>query len=814
MKIRLISALIGLLSAAPLGRAEVAAPATAASLETNQPPMIVRHSLTEVTVFQGDEVTLTVVPGGKDVQVRWEKEGHIFCRTPGCTIDTGNLGFGSHRLTVIASNSAGTVYLEYSLRIVTAPVDHRPAVVSPRMINGEDLQGSGPDDWAVRLLGGRATLEVDATTYRKSRAIGSLATRLPWAAHPKITTGAQSQIQCGQSGFMELQALADTELTLAETTEGRDIKVHTGTLRVRRLDDAASATTVDACGLATAKLEAHADVIVTCSKDAPAQMSVLRGSIKVRRISPPGSGEVLPEPGYTVGYGQKMMIAEKGDLAGDLQPIETFKIQPLVTATSRDVLPEALSAWEIDGPYRLLLPRSKDATAAKAAAGQYISKQEYLSALETLAPFWTKLAKDGDGALLMARAYAGLYLYEEALAQMREAIKLMPDSPMPHYEIGRLFASVAKWKIAARAYEGADQRDYPNQKELQFRRGEALANSGDPDAALRAFKRVLWYPPSDDSSVKSMNQIEEINDQNIKAAYARVGLFYDSAILRVADTKLELGDGVTRSNYGSGYKVDAGLSLWPYRSAEGWTEIALEATWRDFIKPTSRELATASQRLRFTTEMGLGGTRLERFFTAGITAALGQDIIGAVHQLSRVTAGVQLGSPWLQSMRIEMDRSFLVDPSPGRPRSIEPIRWELGQPGDFAAVQSSIALSGNLWARGDWRFAMKLLNRVTAYRADTMRAEGFSDNGAVLSLVRAPHTRTTLQWQLSQNSRRFAKSLDGRSDNDLIIGMRWDFYFTPDVKQSLEASYETQSSTRSDNKFKRKFVCYELQVDL
>ncbi|MEN9835739.1 MAG: hypothetical protein RL011_1932 [Pseudomonadota bacterium] len=802
---------IALLLAPPVRAEDAAAPTKA---ETDQPPMILRHSLTEFAVHQGDEVTLTVVPGGKDVQVRWEKEGHIFCWTPACTINTGNMGFGTHRLMVVLTNPAGNVHLAFSLRIVVAPVDHRPSSVSPRVVDGQDLLGTGPDDWTIRLQSGRASIEVDAATQRKSRAIGPLASRLVWLDSPKIVTGAQSQVQLGRSGVMEVQALADSELSLLEIDEGREITMSAGTLRVRRLDDSASATTIHACGAMSVKLETHADALVSCFRSESAQISVLRGTVKVERLLPGEITTVAPEPALTVGYGQTLVAPLKFEDKLTVQPIDTFKIQPFVVATSRDLLPEALGEWQADGPYRLLLPRSKDANAAKVSAHRYVESQEYLSAIETLAPFASKLAKDGEATLLMARAYGGLFLYDEALAQMREAIKMMPDSPMPHYEIGRLFASVSKWKLAAKAFDAADQRHYPNQKDLQFRRGEALIACDDPREAIGAYKRVLWYPPVDAESVKSRAQIEEITDQNLKTAYARLGLFYDSAILRVADTKLNLGDGVVRSNYGSGYQADAGLSLWPYRSADGSTEIALEASWRDFLKPVNRELATAKQSLRFASEMSLGGERPERFFTVGIHAALIQEMIGSVPQLSRVTAGASVGSPWLQKLRLGILKSFVVDPSPGRVRFIEPIRWELGQAGDFAALQSLIELSGEAWARGDWRMTLKLLSRTTAYRADFMRGEDFADKGAVISVIREPNARTALKWQLSQTSRYFARSSDARRDSDIVVAMAWDYYFTPDVKQSLEASYEMQSSTRSANQFKRKYASYQVQLDL
>ena len=777
------------------------------------PPMILRHSLTEFTVYQGDEVTLSVLPGGADIQTRWEKDGHIFCRTTACTVNTGNMVLGSHRLMVVLTNSGGTIHLEFLVKVVAAPMDHRPTAVSPRLVEGQDLQGIGPEDWAIRLQQGRASIEFDGYSQRRRQSIGSLPTRLSLEANPKIETGAQSQVQFGRAGVIDVQAMSDSELALRKTIDGMELTMSKGILRVRLLDDSATATTLKVCDFATVTLATHADVVATCSQSEPVLVSVLRGSAKVSRIAESISSDVKSGAIETVVYGQTLVVPGKVEDSLVLQPVDTFKIEPIVATTSRDHLPDVLEEWQVDSPFHLLLPQIKDPKAAKLAARQYLDRQEYLSALETLAPFWPKLKQESEGTLLMAQAYAGLFLYDEALGLMRQAIKLAPDSPMPHYEIGRLFASVSKWKMAAKAYVGADQRDYSNQKDLHSRLGDALQSSGDSVEALRSFRRVLWYPPRDSASAKAQQQIDDITDQNVKSAYTRLGLFYDSAILRVADTKLDLGDGVVRSNYGSGFQAEAGISLWPYRSAEGWTEIALEGSWRNFIKPTNRELAQSKYRVRFASEMSLGGERAARFLAVGMTASLGQDLIGAEHQLTRVSAGVSVGSPLFQKIRFELLKSYLVDPAPERPRSIEPIRWELGKPGDFTAAQTALELAGDAWTSGDWRIAMKMLSRTTAYRADSMRGEDFSDLGGTLQVFREPHTRTALRWQLTQNTRKFAKATDGRKDNDLIVATIWDYYLTPDLKQTLEASYEMQSSTRSANQFKRKYVCYQLQLD-
>jgi Flp pilus assembly protein TadD len=94
----------------------------------------------------------------------------------------------------------------------------------------------------------------------------------------------------------------------------------------------------------------------------------------------------------------------------------------------------------------------------------------------------------------------------EAERDLRAAIKLRPDDPEGHGQLGLCFLRRGRAADAARSFRDA-LRHAPDDPELLYQLGESLQAIGDTDAALAALERAAARAPRDPRPLKLMGRL-------------------------------------------------------------------------------------------------------------------------------------------------------------------------------------------------------------------------------------------------------------------------------------------------------------------
>ena len=780
---------------------------SSALAESSEAPVIWSHSDYDLSVYQGDSLTLEVQAVGQEIQYTWSKGDAFFCLAAACDIDTGNWSLGRHSVVVTVGNAIGSRSLEINIRIVRPPLDHRPASVRPRLVAARGLISLTAEDWVLKPLYGHGVRELRGD----AQDIGRLPDLLTWDV--SLQTAAQSALEFGRRGTAAYILAADSRIQLSTDPDStRIILLTQGSLRARNLGAGRPRWAIKVGNQSRIETDSDGDILVQVPTEDAARLTVLRGRAKLFLAAQPEGGEttkpVEVEQGYSLSFNPQSVSLPTSE------PANYSEIQALVVATSAQYLPENLLKWPEKGAFYLGGPVPKTAAAAVDQARTFNQDRDFISAIESLAPHWSQVRNTAEGNTVLAEAYIGLFLFDSATMLLRDAMQLDPSAATPYFLIGTIKINQKNWRQAARAFDAAAKRDYADQKMLNYQLGVAQYRRNSRNRAKSAFTKVHWAGDDDDISRSARDYLTRLNDDTWYEATTTLGLFYDSTILRVSSLKLALPNGEVRSNYGSGYTGDFRLSLWPYRGDSAMAQITVEADITDYIKPTNSDLALMKQRIGFDTSLGFGGTRDDRIMIIGLGAFAGAETLGGQKNLTKMGGGLSLWSPKLYDLRAVIEKSQTLDPAPGRERFVEPIRWELAGSGDYSAVLPYYDVSAGFQAIPRLSFKMGARMGEGNYRAASMYGQNFRDSSARLDSVYEPSPRSHMNVGLVYDSRIFPNSFDQRSDSSLSLRTKWRWWITDSLVQLIEYRYETQTSSRALNNFKRKYLAYKLTMTI
>ena len=784
---------------------------SSALAESSEPPVLWSHSDSDLTVYQGDSLTLEVQAIGQEIKYSWSKGEVFFCLAAACEIDTGNWSLGRHSVVLTVGNSMGSRSLEINIRIVRPPLDHRPASVRPRLVAARELPSLTADDWIIKQLYGHGVRELKGEALD----VGKLPDLLTWEV--SLQTGAQSALEFGRRGTAAYVLTADSRIQLSTDTDTtRIILLTLGALRARNLGAVRPRWAIKVGDRSRIETDSDGDILVQVTAEGSASLTVLRGRAKLFLAAKSEGGETFRpvEVEVEVEQGHSLSFNPKSVSLPMPEPANFSEIQPLVITTSAQYLPENLLKWPEKGAFYLGVPAPKTAAAAMDQARTFNHDRDFVSAIESLAPHWSQVRNTAEGNTVLAEAYVGLFMFDRATMLLGDAIQLDPSASTPYFVMGQIKLNQKHWRQAARAFEAAAKRNYPDQKILNYQLGVAQYHRNIRDRAKSAFTRVQWEGDDDEISRSARDYLTRLNDETWYEATTTFGLFYDSSILRVSSLKLALPNGDVGSNYGSGYHGDFRLSLWPYRGDRATAQFTVEADVADYIKPTNSDLAVMKQRIGFDTDLGFGGARDDRIIIIGLGAFAGAETLGGQKNLTKTVSSLSLWSPKLYDLRVVMERSQALDAAPGRERVVEPIRWELAGSGDYSAVLPYYDVSAGI--RGSNGLSFKMGARVGEgnYRDVSMHNQNFRDSGARLDGVYEPSPRSNMNFGVVYNARNFPKSSDQRSDSSVKLRINWRWWITDSLAQLIEGSYETQTSSRALNNFKRKYLAYKLTMNI
>ena len=780
---------------------------SSALAESSEAPVLRSHSDSDLSVYQGDSLTLEVQADGQEIKYTWSKGDAFFCLAAACDIDTRNWSLGRHSVVVTVGNAIGSRSLEITIRIVRPPLDHRPASVRPRLVAARGLKSLTAEDWILKPLYGHGVRDLKGD----ARDISKLPDMLTWDV--SLQTAAQSALEFGRRGTAAYVLAADSRIQLSTDTDStRIILLTQGGLRARNLGVGKSSWAIKVGDQSRIETDSDGDILVQVTAEDAARLTVLRGRAKLFQAAKSEGGEtsrpVEVEQGYSLSFNPKSVSRTLPELAN------FSEIQPLVVATSAQYLPENLLKWPEKGAFYLGVPAPKTAAAATDQARTFNHDRDFVSAIESLAPHWSQVRNTVEGNTVLAEAYVGLFMFDRATMLLGDAIQLDPSAATPYFVLGSIKLNQKNWRQAARALEAAAKRSYPDQKILNYQLGVAQYHRNIRDRAKSAFTRVRWNGDDDEISRSARDYLQRLNDDNWYEATTSLGLFYDSSILRVSSLKLALPNGDVRSNYGSGYHGDLRLSFWPYRGDSATAQFTVEADITDYIKPTNSDLAVMKQRIGFDTGLGFGGTRDDRIMIVGLGAFAEAETLGGQKNLTKTGTSLSLWSPKLSDLRTVMERSQAIDAAPGRERFVEPIRWELAGPGDYSVVLPYYDVSAGFQASPNLSFKLGARVGEGNYRAASMYNQNFRDSGFRLDSIYEPGPRGNMNFGFVYNARNFPNSSDQRRDSSIKLKINWRWWITDSVAQMIEGSYEAQTSSRALNNFKRKYLSYKLTMDI
>lgn len=830
-------------------------------------PKITEHSRSDIAVKRGDRITLEVRMLGTNSEVKWVRSQETICRTLVCEMDTDDWSLGTHVVTFVATSPQSTIFLRFRVKVLTSPIGYNPIKVTVPLetlpISAERITGN---DLTVRAQIGSGYIY----SHHHLQVVGPLPRRLEW--NEKLRTKAEAVLQFGRPG-LETHVLASKSVVyLSKTASERRVAVlMKGALRSRNLASAAPIWTIMAGNWIQVDTSPDGDILVTRSpptgtagtngtgddgaaedRDEPeltgapsapitdakklskpagtplsedsalrknqddVTITVLRGQARVfiraqdQASAGPDGGQVFTlEQGFSLKTRRSATVAPVPGL-GDWR-----QIAPLVAETSPQYLPSQDPASEGVGMTVNGDQRPKDLPAAISAASAANSRRDYFAAIEILAGFGDAAGKNEGALSALGEAYLGLYLYEQAAATLRQAIKIDPDAPKPRFLLGKLEMLTRRWARALSDLEAADDRDYEESDVLNYYLGVANFHRAKRLSARNAFTYSLWDNPDGDlvPSIRKF-QTAVANDTWLDLRLSGGGV-YDSNVVRSNSLDLRSVGGGLKKRADWASLGQAGFSYWLTRSSLLSDEVYFDATSLTYSEPSLKPLATVDQRLGLRLNIGLGGDdEKSQVFIFTMDTYARTIMIGGDRSMDEWGGVFQLRSPAWYNLHVGLEPILALDPLPARDDILDPVRWEVVPPGERSCHLAYLNLGATPINVDDAHLGLDIRTGGGVYRSPLHRDENFTDVIFGLSGGYAPTLRQDLGLNFSQTSRKFPNASDGRADSTRVLTFNWVLRFTPMLSHNATYSLESQGSNRTVNSYKRTLFGYMLRLDL
>lgn len=801
-------------------------------------PEIVRHSDTDVTIYQGDLLTLEVQANGKDIEAKWMKSNAMFCRALACEIDTSNWSLGRHSVNFVVFNDAGSMFLRFNIMVLRSPSSHRPAKVRPQLVESTaGLESVNADDLSVKALSGRGF----SYHQHKVQIVGPQPRALDWTE--RLRTQRRGILEFGRTGS-EDHVLAGRSAAKLLKTDGdrRVILLKRGALRSRNLSSKNPRWSVLVGDWLQVDTDAKGDVLVSTVTDAKdddddepeedeadaekaekkhviktdsVTITVLRGNARVY-LHRTGAGKgddagtaVVVEQGFSVTTHPEDDTLDPPEIAS------ARGMRSLVANTSPQYMPEQLSSGFLEGGAYLGVKKAKSFAAALEAAQDFNAERDYFRAIEAMVPYWGDIKQTYAADMVLAEAYSEILQSELALTYLSAAADLEPNAAAPYFMMGRIQLLNRKWHAALESFNSAEARDYPDQQLLRYYQGVAAYNSHRASEANEAFTYVVWDESGNPAVLAAarefLGHVQSVSWYDLRL---RAGLFYDSNILHSNSLKLSsLNQGLT-TNRGAGYEGAAGLSLWPKRTENVKIEMAYDGGKDAYLVHSLSKLAVIQDQFAVNSEFLFGGVPEQKWVGFGLDLFLHSEAIGGQRALDELGAVFVVGSQILYNLRFAYEVTNAVDPLPGRNIIVDPIRWEVVPSGDRSAELKYTDVSLLPLAGPTFQLGLGVRTGKVAYKSSYVDDEDFSDVGGRVQAVYVLSLRSKLLAGLTENARSFTRSDDGRKDKTYAVNAGWKWNFTTNVFQDLGLVYESQKSTRTVNTYKREFLSYSLNLAL
>lgn len=564
----------------PRGEADGQSADTSSRDALSRLPQLAQHSALQVTVPAGTRVRFAVdlKEGQNAVMFSWEFGGEVVCQVSSCTIETGILAPGNHKVYAQIYNRAGGYLLEFAVNVTFRKPDAQAQeLVVPMVAATAQPHLFSDQDYILARSGRGYSSRGEAITV-----VDRLVQALRWSE--TLRTNAGGVLRFGRKGLQEHFLLGNSVARLAHKAGYFAVKLTRGVLRSRGMSRDPVVWKVLIKGGIEIDGDAAADVVsqVKLSKGRQVTKAIcLRGYCRIvvpkNHLSSKAFAagvkdlysEVLREEGY-LEEGDKILTYHlaAGDAltivaASERLPLLVVPQAGAISSVLRVTTPEYLSlaAWPAIQPtprYLGFLPPVPErkyfmddfeplhprlgflGPAAVDQVARYLQEHDPFKALEVLSQFPRIYSAHSAYKLVLGQIYLRLH------AQQRAAELLAAAARDERYRDLAVYAQGMQ-KLAARAYGKAcsdlatiDPDVAANLQLLAYYRG--VCSYFSDGAGEVSFARSLWYP-EDAAFVKSAQEFLRAQQAaRLFALTLEAGIYRDSRPLNngAADPNLSI----------------------------------------------------------------------------------------------------------------------------------------------------------------------------------------------------------------------------------------------------------------------------------
>ncbi len=775
-------------------------------------PIIKAHSQLEFAVYKGDALTVEVQAEGEGIEAKWVRTRDTFCRALICEIDTSDWSLGTHKVVFVVFNGKGSLFLRYKVRVLASPAGRKPGRVKPELVTtagSTSIETVADSDMVVRTMTGRGY----SYHRRKVQVVGPTPRNLEWAE--KLRTQEGSALQFGRNGS-DWHAIGPKSAVYLLATEGgrRAIVLKSGSVRSRQVQAAAPrwSIVVEDGGLQV-DTDEYGDVLVTRNKDQSATVTVLRGHARVvmrgKDEKSVGSGATT----MTLPHGSEATFKAGENFAPPVLLPRAKRVGKLVGQTSPEYAPGRKIAAEHPGASLLGGKLPKKLSDAVSLANDAIARDDFFVAIEALQLFEADVLKDADASLAYGTALRGVFLYDAAAKYLEEAAKLAEADPRAPFQLGLMYLAAGEFDRAIEQFGVAEDRDYPGTQELDYYLGVAEYRKASPIAAKSHFTYALWHPDDEQRTESARDFYQRLHQDGWLDLRFGLKLLYDTNVLRGSDTAIKAA-GIDK-NKSPGYRGGAGFTVFPYRGDFGYFALGFDGAMSGWTEAALKDLGTTEQVLTLGFGLKFGGEpgapALVAIDAIGIAGTIA---VGKERSNDQIGSIVSLGSPALWGLKLSSDSRLNSDPLPARADVYDPIMEEMVGATDRSNRRRAyiLGLTPLAPAPGAFDLGLAVASAKVTFSGALREEEHYDELDVDVGTGYAPSLRSRYGLKLSQMTRSFKDSADGRKDSRLSVGLDWKYFYTTSLSHLIELTVDQHKSTRDENSYGRQMFAYGLNL--
>ena len=782
--------------------------------ERNSPalPQILKHSKQQFSVYQGDsfsiEVALEDMP--KKPKINWFKLGNTVCRETKCDFESETWALGTHKISLIIQNNAGSTHLKFYIRILKAPENYSAGSVVPPL---EEASGKhteiASNDLVIQAIDGRGF----SYHHQKLHVVSKKNRILDWVE--SVRTQQNSVLKITDNSTEEHVLGHSTKVVLRYSEKQRRLlDLLYGDLRSRQFKGQADWSIVVKDWLQIDGDET-VDVLVRHQKETDiVQITSIRGNVRVfiaESVGSKFSGRTLTIPaGTQMEFDQKSKDSHVSNLPKGRAILKVLKI------TTPQYLEKFGSERNPDWGYYL----SKDELPqnfpqALVVAERHVEAGDYALAIEGLWGFGKKIEKSYRANLLLGRSYMGLFLNKKAFDYLKAARTLKDSMPEPYFLTGLIYLGEGDFAIAIKYLEDAEENGYEDRQLIYYYLGVANFYKENSMSARSNFLYSEWFKTNNDISESTKKFAEITKHDRLLDLKLFAGVLYDTNVIRVhddsADNLPEGMDGIASAGYTGGLSLD----LYAFEESIGHMKMFFDIQNISWVDPSFSDVMQVDQALGADLNLGFGAERFrDHFISFGLTASAGVLVVGENRATDQLITEVRLGSPKYYDLNLKLRVEQNLDPLPGEDAVLDPTLGETKALGDRSNKRSFYTLeivpikTATVSLKMDFFLGEALMTDKKQTRYNHKISGSSLDMDYYFSL------RQSIQANFEYRAKKFAEFESSRADSLTSLAIGWKWYYTASLSHLLSVGYESQSSNIDAYQYSRQMMQFNFGLEL